>query len=574
LADTLRTYAPNADAVYVKTNDGTAWMGRYDTKASMAINGPQDVEKWVSTLSRHGLELHAWCVVKGVDIQAEAQLIIDVCRVPGVQSMILDVEPYDGFFEGDRNAVVQLMGIVRTALGPKFHLALAMDPRQGHYDSIFPDAWRLYVNSVHPYIYWEEMGRAPIDVLDETYAVWGNYGLPIYPVLQGNASPDSIALAQETARSVRGAPGLSYWRLGVIGPAEFPVINEEVVDVELGPDGVLRTYGEQVIIRPGDPGFDKGSHTTAIFKQFPGVGGYQIPYKATTAQADEVWARWRPKLPAAGTYEISVYVPNRHATSKTAGYHIHGVADGGPEIVVKLDQSRYSNQWVPLVIFDFEMELGSGQVNLTDLTGEVGKEVAFDAVRWRQVLSEEEPETPVIIGPGFDPPIGTSAERASTKVWPGHWFDATGYATYYSFVGGSAYHTGVDLNLNQPHWDADRDAPVYAPSDGVVVSSGTLSVWGQIIVIRHDPLPDGTIVWSRLAHVSNRTVKKGDRVAKGQQIARIGNADGVQPYHLHFDIVKTDVCEHNPGHWPGTNRSLVFQHYLNPKQFIIDHRSA
>jgi murein DD-endopeptidase MepM/ murein hydrolase activator NlpD len=572
LAQTIRTHASNADAIYVKTNDGTSWQGAFDTKASMAVNSPQDVQKWVTTLSTHGLEFHAWCVVKGVDVQQEAQRIIEVCKVPGVQSMILDVEPYDGYFEGNRNTVVQLMGIIRTALGSNFHLALAMDPRQGHYDSIFPDAWRLYVNSVHPYIYWEEMGRTPVDVLDETYAVWGNYGLPIYPVLQGNAPPETISVAQDTSRSIRGARGISYFRLGVIGPAEFPVINDEVVDQEVGPDGMLRTFGEQIIIRPGEPGFDDGTHTGTPLKQFFGVGGYPIKYKSTTTQADEIWARWRPKLPGPGSYEISVYIPSRHATTKTANYHIHGMAGGGPEVLVKLDQSRYSNQWVPLVIFNFDQTVGSGQVNLTDLTGEIGKEIAFDAMRWRQVLAQEEPEVPVA-GPGFDSPIGTAQERAGSKIWPGFWFDATGYGTFYSFVGGSAYHTGADLNLNNPHWDADRDAPVYAPSDGVVTFADSLSVWGQVIIIRHDPLGDGMVVWSRLAHVSNRMVKRGDRVSKGQQLARVGNASGAQPYHLHFDIVKTDVCERNPGHWPGTNRSLVYTHYHDPKQFILDHRS-
>lgn len=573
LARTVRQRAPNADAIYVKTNDGISWQGSFDSKTSMAVNSTRDVENWVDVLSRHGLEFHAWCVVKGANVQAEAQRIIEICRTPGVQSMILDVEPYDGFFEGNRNTVVQLMGIVRTALGANFHLAMAMDPRQNHFEAIFPDAWRLYVNSVHPYVYWEEMGRAPVDVLNETYSVWGNYGLPIYPALQGNASTDSIKIAQDTARSIRGARGLSYWRLGVIGPAEFPVIDDEVVDQEIGPDGKLRTYGHQLIIRPGDSEYDDGTHTGTGLKQFFGVNGNPVKYKETVSQANEVWARWRPTLPAFGSYEISVYIPSRHATTKQAAYHVHGVSGGGPEVVVKLDQGRYANEWVPLVIFNFDPVTGSGQVNLTDRTGEVGREIAFDAMRWRQVVAEEEPETP-IVGPGFDPPIGTAEERAGSKVWPGFWFDATGYATFYTFTGGSAYHTGADLNLNKPRWDMDRDSPVYAPSDGVVVFSDSLRIWGHVIVIRHDALPDGTVVWSRLAHVANNRVTRGERVAKGQQIARIGNADGAQPYHLHFDIVRTDICERKPGHWPGTNRSLVFEHYLDPRRFILEHRSG
>lgn len=587
LANTMKNWTPSADAVFIKTNDGTAWQGQFDKKPAMAINGTNDVAKWVTTMGNHGIEVHAWCVVKGVDVQAEAQRIISVCKVPGVQSMLLDVEPYAGYFQGDQNTVVQLMTAVRSGIGQQYHLGLAMDPRRAHYDRIFPDAWRLYVNSLHPYIYWEEMGRPPIDVMDECYAVWGNYGLPIIPALQGNAPPSEIRTAQDNARSVRGAPGVSYFRLGVMGASELPIVNDEKVEEEIGPDGVKRTYGAELVIRPGDPGFSSGTHTANAFRQFSGVGGYNVQYKSTNAQTDEVWARWRPALPKSGRWEVSVYIPSRHATTSAAKYHIHGVEGKGPELIASFDQNRYSNQWVPMVVYNFEQGTGSGQVNLTDLTGETGKEIAFDAVRWREVLTEDQvvtppPTTPDPTGPtptpgtgiGFDSPVGTAAERAGTKVWPGFWFDATGYATFYSFVGGSAYHTGADLNLNNPHWDADRDAPVYAPCDGSVVYSGTRQTWGDIIIIRHDPLPDGTVVWSRLAHVSHRLVSAGERVARGQQIAQIGNANGAQPYHLHFDIAKTNILESSPGHWPGTTKALVFEHYVDPKKFIAEHRPA
>jgi hypothetical protein len=319
LAATIRRYAPVADAIYVKTSDGARWQGADDRKVAMAINNPQDVSEWVSTLASSGLEFHAWCEVRGADISGEMNRIIDACRVPGVRSMIIGVEPYPSVWQGTRDKVLQLMSGIRAALGQSFHIGLRIDPRRIYYETIFPDAWRPYINSLHPLIYWELMARDPADVLTETYVVWGSYGLPIYPVLQGWADPGGIRRAQDLARSVRGATSLSYFRLGVIGPMHFPVINEERVDEEIGPDRVLRYYGWERIVAPDEGGYLDGTHISqpsdAVFKSFTSVRGHAIKYKDTRASGDTVYAQWIPDLPVRGLYEVSVYVPNRHATT-------------------------------------------------------------------------------------------------------------------------------------------------------------------------------------------------------------------------------------------------------------------
>jgi hypothetical protein len=571
LGQTVRRFAPVADAVYVKTSEGARWQGADDRKAAMAINGPQDISSWVSALASEGLEFHAWCEVRGADIPGEMNRIIEACRVPGVRSMIVGVEPYPGVWLGTREKVLQLMSGVRAALGQSFHIGLRIDPRRKYYDTVFPDAWRPYVNSLHPLLYWELMARDPADVLTETYVVWGSYGLPIYPVMQGWADPGSIRRAQDLSRSVRGATGLSYFRLGVIGPLHFPVINEERVDEEIGPDRVLRHYGWERIVAPAEGGYMDGTHigqpSDAVFKSFTSVRGHAIKYKETGTSVDTVYAQWTPDLPVRGLYEVSVYIPSRHATTHRAQYHIHGVAGAASELLVRLDQAIYSNQWVPLVVYDFTGDPGSGRVNLTDLTTESGLEIAFTAVRWRQVLDQT--EIPVGQGNGFDAPMGTPDERLSSQIWPGGWYDATGFATYYTTVGG-AYHTGADLNLPA---DLDRNTPVYAPADGLVTFSGrSTGTWGRLIVIRHDPLPNGTVAWSRLAHITNSIVREGDRVLRGQQIANVGNADGQLAWHLHFDIAKTNILELNPGHWPGSNLTEVLRNYVDPRRFILDHR--
>lgn len=573
LANTIRSRAPVVDAVFVKTSDGGSWQGRYDSKAAMSIKSQADVAKWVNTLANFGLEFHAWCVVRGVELDDEIARIVEAASVPGVRSMILDVEPYEYYWQGSRDDVTRLMTGVRSVLGQGFHIGLSIDPRRHWYDNIYPDAWRPYVNSVHPQCYWGTMRRTPDDLLTETYLVWGGYGLPIYPVLQAHSvSPDSLRRAQDIARSVRGATALSYWRVGVIDQQGYEAITHEKVESEVGPDQVWRRYGWEKVLAPGERGYLDGTHTgqpsDELLTSFTGVRGNIEKYTRTSATRDKVWALWRPYIPARGIYEVSVFVPGRHATTRQARYHIHGVAGSGGELLVRLDQSRYYFQWVPLVVYEFDKRPDGAQVNLTNLTGEAGKEIGFSAVRWRQVLEQVRPGERA----GFDSPVGTAEERLSNEVWPGTWFDATGFATYYTAIG-PAYHTGADLNNNSPRWDSDANAPVHAPADGLVTFSSPVSgTWGYLIVIRHDPLVDGTIVWSRFGHVTNPLVQAGDRVERGQQICNIGNASGKVPYHLHFDIAKTNILEQRPGHWPGLNLDELYANYVDPKQFIQEHR--
>lgn len=170
---------------------------------------------------------------------------------------------------------------------------------------------------------------------------------------------------------------------------------------------------------------------------------------------------------------------------------------------------------------------------------------------------------------GFDAPIATPEERRSELLWPGHWFDATGFAALYGATGTQCYHTGVDLNLNTPHWDADAHSAVYAAAHGLVVFAGTLPVWGDVVVIRH--FLDHGSVWTRYAHVESLTVRVGDLVGRGSLIGSISNGYGRYPYHLHFDVAQIDLGV-RPGDWPGLNLPIVLDYYLDPLQFILTHR--
>jgi murein DD-endopeptidase MepM/ murein hydrolase activator NlpD len=211
-------------------------------------------------------------------------------------------------------------------------------------------------------------------------------------------------------------------------------------------------------------------------------------------------------------------------------------------------------------------------VFLNDLTYEDNREITFDAVRYRQIVGRI--PTAEFMADGYDPPIGTQEERESSEVWPGHWFDATGFAVrYYRGTPQEAYHTGADLNLNRPYWDADAHSPVYAAAAGVVTYASRLPGWGNVIIIRHFPLVStGQTMYARYAHVNDLRVQVGDRVQRGQQIATVGNADGVFPYHLHFDLSPTNILEKAPWDWPRLNLARLKNDYVDPEEFIANNR--
>jgi murein DD-endopeptidase MepM/ murein hydrolase activator NlpD len=580
----IKAAAPYVNALFVKTSDatqrdGAQWMGYWDTKRSLAIDGPHSITAWIQVLSRYGMEFHAWCVPKGINVEAETNIIIQACQVPGVKSMILDVEPYAGFWMGGRTGVRPFMTRIRKAIPGSFHIGLSVDPRRNHYDGIFPQEWFPFVNSVHPQDYWATFRRTPEDVLKETFDTWGSYGRPIIPVLDGDADPQDMQTAITLATQRHRARGLSWWRLGTISQAGWRVINQPVTPgtpppPQQPPPG--NNYGQPVIVRPNDTGFASGTYTgRQELSQFQGTWGWPVYYKATEQQTSKVWARWSPQIPESGKYEVAVFVAARHATTRNARYKINNVKGSNGEILVSVDQYRASDEWVTLGVFDLDRATsGAGTVFLNDVTGEAGLEIAFDALRWRQVLTQpgqNPPPTQQYLADGYDAPVGTVADRRGAQVWPPNWIDASPFARLY-FVGTpqEAYHTGADLNLPQ---DADAHTPVYAVASGVVTFASQLPVWGNVIIVRHDPLvTNGKVMYSRYGHVENIAVKVGQRVARGQQVANVGNAFGRYAYHLHFDLSPTTILETNPEHWPGRNLNLLLANYVDPRLFILANR--
>jgi murein DD-endopeptidase MepM/ murein hydrolase activator NlpD len=579
---TIKNWAPVITQVWVKTTDGTNWQGEFDTDRNLAIDNVASVDKWVRILEANGMEFHAWAVVKGEDVIGEADRVIEVCNRPGVRSMVLDVEPFSGFWTAGPDPIRPLMTRIRRGVGGRFHIAMAVDPRPQHKAAIYPDEWRPFINSVHLQVYWNTFQRPMQDVIDEAYATWSSYGLPLFPVMPGTAPRDEIDAGRQYVVNRQKAAGMSWWRLGVIGPVEFPAINHPIVPGGNGgtpPPPAQGRYGVEIVVNPDKPQYRDGAFGGAdvnqLLKTFRGTWGWTVKYKTTAKTSSMVWARWDPQLVASGWYEVSSFVPARHATTDRARFKLHGVLGTTTELEIPVRQSAFQNVWVPLGVYQFDANNPqAGVVFLNDLTGEDSREIAFDGMRWRQIVGIVPTEK--YLADGYDSPVGTASERRGTKVWPGNWFDATGFDRLYRVgTAEQAYHTGADLNMNEPYWDADAHSPVYASASGVVTFADRLPGWGNVIVIRHDPLiSNGQVLYGRYAHVESLIAKVGDRVVRGEQICKVGNAEGLFPYHLHFDLSPTTILATQPWHWPKMDRASLRANYMDPLDFILNHRPA
>ena len=92
-------------------------------------------------------------------------------------------------------------------------------------------------------------------------------------------------------------------------------------------------------------------------------------------------AEWRPNLPQARNYEVFVFIPHDHATSRSARYTV--IAADGPHAVT-VNQYVYNDAWVSLGTYRFASGSG-GSLRLVDMTGEryLSTQVGFDAAQWQ-----------------------------------------------------------------------------------------------------------------------------------------------------------------------------------------------
>jgi len=85
-------------------------------------------------------------------------------------------------------------------------------------------------------------------------------------------------------------------------------------------------------------------------------------------------------------------------------------------------------------------------------------------------------------------------------------------------------HSGLDIG-------AAYGAPILAAADGVVVYSGKLSAMGKTVQLDH-----GYGIQTFYAHAQKLLVSSGERVKRGQIIARVGSTGHSTGPHLHYEV--------------------------------------
>ena len=101
------------------------------------------------------------------------------------------------------------------------------------------------------------------------------------------------------------------------------------------------------------------------------------------------------------------------------------------------------------------------------------------------------------------------------------------------FRGGAAMHAGVDIR-------GPYGTPIYATADGMVGRAGRAAGYGNLVELEH-----GRGIQTRYGHLSSILVQPGQRVKRGELIARMGSTGRSTGNHLHYEV-RLDGSAVNP----------------------------
>lgn len=152
--------------------------------------------------------------------------------------------------------------------------------------------------------------------------------------------------------------------------------------------------------------------------------------------------------------------------------------------------------------------------------------------RWERIqdqLDRESDDIQAILAQrsssGSAPTAAAPSYGGGQFAWPaaGPVTSPFGYRTHPIF-GGRRLHTGVDIG-------APYGATVVAASTGVVAYVGSMSGYGNVVVVDH-----GGGVATTYNHLSGFAVSSGQRVSRGQAVASVGCTGYCTGPHLHFEV--------------------------------------
>ena len=110
---------------------------------------------------------------------------------------------------------------------------------------------------------------------------------------------------------------------------------------------------------------------------------------------------------------------------------------------------------------------------------------------------------------------------------------ASGWVSRWFIEGeeGESVHPGVDIV-------ASTGTPVRCALDGEITFAGWDDIYGNVVRVQHNDS-----IATVYGHNDEILVEEGDRVAKGEVIARVGNTGRSTAPHLHFEVLKNGIAE-------------------------------
>jgi hypothetical protein len=175
-----------------------------------------------------------------------------------------------------------------------------------------------------------------------------------------------------------------------------------------------------------------GFHTTGTWQTatVAGMIGQTMRWTYTTSGSATATATWQPTLPTKGTYEIGVYIDPANTGSQWAGYTITSVNPATGQTMTRttwIDQQHIGTfqnaygtistgpQWVSLGTYTFNAGSNpSGQVSVSNATGETGVQLGADAVEFVPAQGSSTTTPPPAPTQPVAPPTATPAPPTPT----------------------------------------------------------------------------------------------------------------------------------------------------------------
>lgn len=168
-------------------------------------------------------------------------------------------------------------------------------------------------------------------------------------------------------------------------------------------------------------------------------------------------------------------------------------------------------------------QIRAKSIRTMPITRDRAPDRAPDSGAYQPRILNQRPETPIATKPPAPSTRAPAADVQEKFRWP-----ARGRViASFNHSGRGVKNDGINIAL-------PLGTNIEAAEGGVVAYAGSeLKGYGNLVLVRHD---NGWV--SAYAHASEILVKRGDRITRGQVIAKAGRSGGVTQPQLHFELRK------------------------------------